>query len=845
MTSLDAPVNAAESYKVYPYRWVVMGAFMFVNLVIQMLWITYASVTNQAARYYGVSHLEIGLLAMIFMIVFIPLSLPAAWLIDVRGFRAGVGAGAVLMGVCGLLRGFAGRNYGEALAATIGIAAAQPFMLNAWTKVPARWFALTERATGVALATLAMLIGIAVGEGLTPVLIKSMSLGSVQILYGSLAMLSAVVFLALAREKPATPPCPPEMEVRALMFDGLRHAMKMKAFRIYLGIWFMGMGIFNGVLTWVDEIVHPRGFSSSVSGMVGALALIGGVLGSATLAPLSDKRHKRVRFMLSGLVLAIPGLVGLTFADSAWLLYVSAFAFGFFLISVGPIGMEYVAEITRPTPEGTSQGVLQLVGQCSVAIVYLMTAMKTGSGSYTPSLLLAVGLLVIGAILVSGLKDPLPSAMGEMGEHPAGSTTAPPSGVAGGLPVVRSGLGGVEGNGHVRRRRPMGRTRIVLGIVGVLLVGAAAVTRFAVYPAVTKLPSNTNKTYTYAGTATTLLNQAALAPGSTAPLFLTNLPLRITEKSRVTKANSSAAVVEYRVTTDVGSQSFPGYDVYYAIDRKTMEPSSAISASGLIPIRGLTISFPIGTQRHDYLGWVQDTGTAPPVQYVGTATGATVRTPSGSEPKSFGLEAYVFKQVVPQAPITDKQELAGLRSAIPKSEVEGVLGLLNLPPAEIGRIDAALAQLGPTVPLAYTFAGTYTFWVAPSDGQVLQIQASETRKVELPASLIGTPVPIATIAQFAYSDTPATYASVLNDAKNDTTALTLVGSVLPILGAVLGAALLVAAILLGLHRNRPTAQSRFGSAPVPVPEPAAGQGAPGAQGALGEQERGGAPVRSG
>jgi hypothetical protein len=43
--------------RVYPYRWVVLGAFGFLNLTIQILWIAYAPITSDAAQYYGVSEL--------------------------------------------------------------------------------------------------------------------------------------------------------------------------------------------------------------------------------------------------------------------------------------------------------------------------------------------------------------------------------------------------------------------------------------------------------------------------------------------------------------------------------------------------------------------------------------------------------------------------------------------------------------------------------------------------------------------------------------------------------------------------------------------------------------------
>ncbi|NTV37251.1 MAG: major facilitator superfamily domain-containing protein 7, partial [Anaerolineaceae bacterium] len=215
---------AERSYKIYGYRWVVLAVFMFINLTIQMLWIAYAPITGPAAKFYGVSDLQIGFLAMTFMIAFIPLSIPVSWIIDTYGFRWAVSIGAVLMGVFGVLRGLAGQNYSLVLISTIGIAAAQPFLLNAWTKVPAKWFNVDERATAVGLVTLANLVGTGLGMVLTPLLTESLPIPTVQLIYGGLAAFSSLLFLIFARENPPTPPCPEGMEVRALMLDGRKHA---------------------------------------------------------------------------------------------------------------------------------------------------------------------------------------------------------------------------------------------------------------------------------------------------------------------------------------------------------------------------------------------------------------------------------------------------------------------------------------------------------------------------------------------------------------------------------------------------------------------------------------------
>ena len=394
-----------EKYILYGYRWVVLGVFMFINLTIQMLWITYAPITGPAAEFYGVGDLQIGLLSMVFMIAFIPLSIPVSWVIDTYGFRVAVGIGAVLMGIFGLLRGFAGANYSLVLWSTVGIAVAQPFLLNAWTTVPAKWFPVGNRATAVGLVTLANLVGTALGMVLTPELIKTMSISTVQLIYGGIAAFSSVLFLLLAREKPATPPSADGEKTRALMFNGLKHALRIKPFWLYLFVSFIGLGIFNGLTTWIEAIIRPRGFTPTDAGTLGALMIAGGLVGAVVLPAFSDKQQKRQRYLMLAFVGAIPGLVGLTFATSGALLFGSAALMGFFLVSAMPIGMQYAAEITYPTPEGTSNGLIQLFGQGAVIFVYIMEAMKSSDGSFTPSLLLALGLLVLSVGITTQLKD--------------------------------------------------------------------------------------------------------------------------------------------------------------------------------------------------------------------------------------------------------------------------------------------------------------------------------------------------------------------------------------------------------------------------------------------------------
>jgi len=386
---------------------VVLLAYMLVVAVNQLLWITFAPITSSAARYYGVSDLSIGLLSMCFMIVYIIVSIPASWAIDTQGIRVAVGIGAALTGAFGLLRGVMASSYTWVLIAQIGIAVGQPLILNATTKVAARWFPMQERATAAGLGSLAMYGGILLGLLLTPFLTLGAGMRGMLVLYGVVSVVAAAVFFGLARERPPTPPCPPEQEARSLVFDGLRQTLRKRDFLLVMLIFFVGLGTFNAVTTWIENIVGPRGFSSTQAGIVGGLMIVGGVVGALVIPSLSDRYRKRVPFMLLALAGAVLGLLGVTFAGTYWLLLGSAAMLGFFLLSAGPVGFQYGAEVAYPAPEGTATGLLLMMGQISgIAFILAMDSFKSpATGSMTTSLIVLIALMAGSLLLCTRLKE--------------------------------------------------------------------------------------------------------------------------------------------------------------------------------------------------------------------------------------------------------------------------------------------------------------------------------------------------------------------------------------------------------------------------------------------------------
>ena len=397
----------AESFKIYSYRWVVLVVFMGVIVANQLAWITFAPITSVAAKYYEVSDLSIALLSMSFMIVYIFVSIPASWVIDTYGFRLSVTIGALLTGVFSLTRALAGDNYTLVLISQIGIAVGQPFILNALTKVAARWYPIQERATASGLGSLAMYLGIVIGMMLTPWVVLNSSINNMLLAYGVAALVAGAFFMIFARERPPTPASPPGQEERSLVFDGLKQMMRMRDFILLLAIFFIGLGVFNSVTTWIEDILRPRGFSILQAGVIGGLMVVGGILGALVIPILSDRYRRRVPFIVYSLAAATLGLVGIAFLENYTLLMLSAFVMGFFLLSAGPVGFQYGAEITYPAPEGTSNGMLLMMGQISGILFILgMDSFKNqGTGSMTASLVVLAALMLIGLLLATRLKE--------------------------------------------------------------------------------------------------------------------------------------------------------------------------------------------------------------------------------------------------------------------------------------------------------------------------------------------------------------------------------------------------------------------------------------------------------
>jgi MFS family permease len=397
---------AEPEVRIYPYRWVVLIAFMLINIMVQVLWICYAPIASIAAAAYGVKRDAIDLLANLFMLIYLPISFPASWAIDTFGFKKAVGFGATLMAAFAVLRALFPFSYAAALIGAIGISIGQPFLLNAFTKLAALWFPQKQRATVTGIIFLALFAGIGLGEVLGPTLLAAAGFAGMQLIYGIATTATVALFLVFARAKPPTPASPPGEDSRALVLEGLRQILKKRDVYLMSIALFLGSGIVNGVFTLIDGISKEKSLSVEQGVLLTAILLLGGIVGSIVIPGISDTIRRRKPLLLIGLFLAVPATLGLALGKDFTSEIASFFIMGFCITGLTPLAYQYGAEITHPAPEGTSNGIFALVVQASGFLILLMDGLKNYfKGSYMPSIMGLAVLLAISGFLLCTIKE--------------------------------------------------------------------------------------------------------------------------------------------------------------------------------------------------------------------------------------------------------------------------------------------------------------------------------------------------------------------------------------------------------------------------------------------------------
>ncbi len=406
--------QAIGEYKIYKYRWVVLAVYMYIAALTQLYWLNFAAIDTFIEERFSITASTVMWFTLVFPLVQVLLSMPAGMVIDKKGFKYGVGIGALFTGVFAMLRLVNIDSFTVLLISQIGIAIGQPFVLNGITKLVVTWFPQKEEATAVGLGSLALLVGMMVVLGATPALVQYLGFKTMLLIYGILGLLGILLFFSLVKPHPATPPREIEVQQEITGWQGIKHILKMRDFVILGFVALIGIGVFNGLATWLEKILNElHQIPMTDAGIISAILILSGILGCIIIPLISDKIMRRKPFLLLAAAVGTVCIIALMMAKGYAANMVNGIFLGFFLISALPIMLTMSAEITGARFAGISVGYLQLLGNAAaVAIVPTMESLRSITGQYILPLAFIAGLLGIAFILAIVIKEPARSPKG-------------------------------------------------------------------------------------------------------------------------------------------------------------------------------------------------------------------------------------------------------------------------------------------------------------------------------------------------------------------------------------------------------------------------------------------------
>lgn len=378
------------------YRWIILLAMVPIIIATETMWLSFAPIASQAEEYYGVSSLAITWCSLSYMVMFIVFSLPASWVIDRWGYRASLIIGAVITALFGLLRALFAEHWTLVLIMQFIIAIGQPFLLNITTKAAANWFPMSERSTAAGILTMAQYVGFVVPMVVAPIVAESSGIPDMLMVFAIIAIAAAGIAIIFTREKPLTPMSDYTPPREAVTLSSIKSLAANRSYSLIMLVSFVSIGIFNTLLTLLETILSPRGLTSEESGIVGAVFIAAGIIGAVVLPLVSDKYRVRIPFFTGAIAILLPALIGLTYVkEVVWIAIIAAIA-GFAIMGVAPILFQHGSEAAYPIPEGTSLGMILLMGQVSGAVfVYLFQLLVDSSGAIVLPMLLFAGMTAV------------------------------------------------------------------------------------------------------------------------------------------------------------------------------------------------------------------------------------------------------------------------------------------------------------------------------------------------------------------------------------------------------------------------------------------------------------------
>lgn len=359
-------------------NWFVIFGYALVGAATQLLWLTYAPITTNAAAYYDTSEEAIGTLSIIFPLIYVVLAIPFGIWLD-RWFRPMLILGAILTAVGGLIRILGEASYDTALIGQIVVAIGQPLVLSAITALCVQYLPPHHRAKGIAIGSASLFAGMLIAF-VSGALLEN-QIHTLLVIQGVFGLLGAIV-LCLGLTKRGG--FGDVLEPGALHDQAQEQRHPLRAvwsdpiIRLLVLIVAVGFGVFVTLTTWLQALLEPAGVTTEGASIMLLIMVVAGIIGAGTLPPIAAKARNQPFWLLVAIVVSTAGCLVLAFAPGLTTgIIVSAFL-GLLLLATLPIVLEMV-EARTGAAASTATALIWLAGNAGGVILSVVVGFVIGS----------------------------------------------------------------------------------------------------------------------------------------------------------------------------------------------------------------------------------------------------------------------------------------------------------------------------------------------------------------------------------------------------------------------------------------------------------------------------------
>jgi len=360
-------------YKLYGYRWAVVGVFWFVIFAYGANWFALSPMLGEFKTMFGITNtwqtpLLISLIGM-FVIFF---AWPAGSLIDRKGPKISISIGALFMAIGFGIRPWLLDSFYSLLLSSIIAGIGLAWILVAMAPQMLRWFPHKQASLPVGIAASGLFIGFGTGSLAIPLLVTITTKFYSFLLFGIIAVIAFFVWIIFARDSPPTLP-EDRIEIKTMGFtEGLKNVIRSKNAYLYPIIGFFIVGITLVISHFIPMLYSSDPTVKKQGGYIAGFLLYGCALG-AFAAPFAAKKYGMKKITLSvigGALILWLILFFLFYSISydvtaiSWVfIVILAFLFGVCFQASWPLAL-----YSQETEEGVSEGNVGVAASLYISI---------------------------------------------------------------------------------------------------------------------------------------------------------------------------------------------------------------------------------------------------------------------------------------------------------------------------------------------------------------------------------------------------------------------------------------------------------------------------------------------